>query len=256
MSKNKLKTVSEMNFKAELAIILGSGLGGFEDMLEDSRTVSYKELSDYPDSKVAGHKGTITEGTLHGKKVLVFSGRFHLYEGWSAKEVVKNIDTAKKAGCKTVIITNAAGGLKNGPGTLVSITDQINYTGTNPFYGSHEFYDMTEIYNKDLVELAMSIPTELKRDKGVYLSVLGPNYETPAEIKMYGLLGADLVGMSTVHEAMFANSLGMNVLGFTMVTNWAAGVTNEVLNHEEVKDVGQNYSPLFKEYLNNLIKKL
>jgi purine-nucleoside phosphorylase len=243
-------------FKAEIAIILGSGLGGFENELEIEKEVSYNDIDGYPVSKVAGHKGRIFQGKVSGKDVLVFSGRFHLYEGISLKDVVRNIDTAHKAGCKTLIVTNAAGGIKDGPGTLVSITDQINLTGTNPFLGGHTFYDMSEIYNKELVEVAQSIETELTLSKGIYAGMLGPNYESPAEVNMVENMGGTLVGMSTVHEAMYANSLGMSIIGFSMVTNWAAGKSKDHLNHDEVKEVGNQNSPKFKAYLKKLIEKL
>jgi purine-nucleoside phosphorylase len=259
--KNKiLEYFKEYNPK--IAITLGSGLGGFEELLEDSIVLKYKDIDGYPQSSIEGHKGEIHCGRINGKDILVFSGRFHLYEGYSSQDVIQNVLTSYILGVKKIIITNAAGGIYTGPGSISLITDHINLTGENPLIGENNnqlgtrFPDMSNIYDKDLQNLARNTEKKFNLEEGIYLGMKGPNYETPAEVIMCKNMGASMVGMSTVLESLFANYLGMKVLGFSLITNWAAGLSEDELSHQEVTEIANEKSSEFKEYLLNLIKSI
>jgi purine-nucleoside phosphorylase len=226
----------------DVAIVLGSGWAGAADRIGTVRTdMELSALPGFPPPAVAGHRNLLRSITAHGRDVLVFGGRSHLYEGHTASTVVHGIRTAAAAGCRTVIITNAAGGLDpTWPvGTLVLIEDQINLTGHSPMVGPPppdgqpgRFCDLTAAYSPRLRAVAHALDARLA--DGTYAGLIGGNYETPAEIRMLATMGADLVGMSTVLETIAARHLGLEVLGISLVTNLAAGLSPSPLAHEEV----------------------
>lgn len=252
----KNQGVSEVDF----GMILGSGLGELADEIENKIVIPYSEIPNFPTSTVVGHAGQLVYGTLSGKKVLAMQGRFHFYEGHSIDKVVFPVRVMKKMGAHSLIVTNAAGGVNTSfsPGNLMLITDHINFTGVNPLIGPNydelgpRFPDMSEAYDKQYGEAAKKIATELKitLQKGVYMGFSGPTYETPAEVRMAHILGADAVGMSTVPEVIVANHMGMRVLGITCVTNLAAGMQAS-LSHKEVVETTERVKSDFKQ----LVKK-
>ncbi len=253
------------DFKPEIGIILGSGLGDFADNFK-SVSIPYKDIPGFESSQIQGHKGQLVFTELEGKKAVIMQGRYHFYEGYSMQTVTYPIKVMKKLGIKTLIITNAAGAVSGDyiPGELMIITDHINFMGTNPLIGKNDdslgtrFPDMSEIYNKDLIEKAVDIAEKLKINyqKGVYVGTTGPSYETPSEINMFRRWGANAVGMSTVPEAIVANYCGIKVLGISCLTNYAAGVTDVPLNHQEVIDTAEKVKESFKLLLLHFIKSL
>ncbi|MGH2818422.1 MAG: purine-nucleoside phosphorylase [Actinomycetota bacterium] len=223
----------------DVAVMLGSGRSELAGGLVGENSVPYKEITGMPVPRVEGHEATLHSGDIGGAATLVFAGRAHLYEGHDAKTVTHWVRAAHDAGCRTFILTNAAGGISSDLeiGEPCLISDHINLTGTNPLIGPNHgpgprFPDMSNIYSPELRSLSRSVDPELK--EGVYAGVLGPSYETPAEVRMLASLGADLVGMSTVLEAIVAHYLGGRVLGISTVSNRAAGLRDEALSHEEV----------------------
>lgn len=229
--------------KPEWGIVLGSGLGGFVDELDVVATVPYAEIDGLPQSKVQGHAGRFVFGSIAGTLVVVASGRVHLYEGWTAKEVTAHVRWLDERGIRRLVLTNAAGTLNRNfePGTWMMLRDHLNLTGTSPLLGGANFIDMTEVYSADLRErfAAVAQAEDLALHEGVYAALLGPQYETPAEVKMLHTLGADAVGMSTVLEAVQARALRLEVAAFSCLTNWAAGVTYQPLSHAEVIETGK-----------------
>ncbi len=252
-------------FKPELGIILGSGLGDFADDFK-SIIIPYSEIPGFENSQIQGHKGQLVFAQIHGKKVVMMQGRYHFYEGYSIQTVTYPVKIMKKLGVKTLIITNAAGAVNENftPGDLMFITDHINFMGTNPLIGKNDdtlgtrFPDMSEVYSKELINKAVKIADKLKINyqKGIYAATTGPSYETPAEINMFRILKAGAVGMSTVPEAIVANYCGLKVLGISCLTNYAAGVTDNALNHQEVIDTANKVKERFKTLLSELIKQL
>ena len=252
-------------FKPEIGIILGSGLGDFADNFESIK-IPYTDIPGFENSEVQGHKGQLIFAKVNGKNTVMMQGRYHFYEGYSMQTVTYPIKILKKLGIKTLIITNAAGAVNENfnPGDLMLITDHINFMGTNPLIGKNDdtlgvrFPDMSEVYSKKLINLAQETAEKLKikYQKGVYIATTGPSYETPAEIKMFRLLGASAVGMSTVPEAIIANYCGLDVLGISCLTNYAAGVSNNPLNHEEVIETANKVKESFKLLLSEFIKRL
>ncbi len=252
------------SFTPEVGIILGSGLGDFADEFK-SITVPYSEIPKFEKSNIQGHKGQLVFAEINKKKVVMMQGRYHFYEGYSLETVTYPVKVMKQLGVKTLIITNAAGAISGdyAPGDLMFITDHINFMGTNPLIGKNDdtlgtrFPDMSEVYNKELIAKAIKIAEKLNINyqKGVYVATTGPSYETPAEINMFRHIGANAVGMSTVPEAIVANYCGMKVLGISCLTNYAAGVTDLPLNHQEVIDtankVKENFKKLLLEILNS-----
>jgi purine-nucleoside phosphorylase len=229
----------------EVAVVLGSGLGGVAERLHGPRAALYATLPGFPETTVAGHPGRLVVGTLAGRKTLLLCGRVHVYEGYPACEVGFSVRVAAALGAGTLIVTNAAGGIEPSfvPGEIVAISDQLNLTGTTVLSGPNDerlgprFVDMTDAYSPALRALAaLAAPAALGRPlrEGVYAGVAGPAYETPAEVRMLRVLGAGLVGMSTVHEVTAARHAGLAVLGLSLVSNHAAGVKNEPLRHEDV----------------------
>ena len=250
-------------------MVLGSGLGAFSNSLTHAVRIPYRDLPGFPVSTAAGHAGELVIGTLgangKGTGVAVMSGRFHLYEGYSAQQVTCGIRLFHALGVRRVVLTNAAGGINQefAKGALVLISDHLNMQGTNPLVGPMgasgvRFPDMTEAYSRHLRELAFETAQELgiELHEGVYAAMLGPSYETPAEIRFLKIAGADLVGMSTVAESIAANQLGMEVLGISCVTNLAAGLSGEKLNHEEVLEIGHRVSGTFLKLLTALLPRL
>jgi purine-nucleoside phosphorylase len=255
-----------------LAVILGSGLGNFATQVEDATTIDYSDIPGWPLSTAEGHNGKLVLGTIGGVTVAVMQGRVHAYEGYSMNEVTFPMRVLGLLGCTALIVTNAAGGINKsyGEGTLVAISDHINLTGTNAALGRNEarfgikegagqrFFDMTAAYSPKLRELAHA---EAERQKiplpeGVYLAVLGPSYETPAEIRAFRVLGADLVGMSTVHEVIVARHMGIEVLGISLVTNMAAGVLDQLINHAEVMETGRRVEAQFTSLVKALVPQV
>lgn len=228
-------------------LVLGSGMGGLAEELEDPVRLPYDRIPGFPRSTVAGHAGELVVGILSGVEVAVMAGRFHLYEGWSAAEVVAPIRALARLGADLLLMTNAAGGMRPGmnPGDLMLVSDHINLTGRNPLLGQvrpgeERFPDMSSPYDAGVRRTILDFALEkgIALEEGVYGAVLGPSYETPAEIRMLRRLGADAVGMSTVPETVAARALGMRVAAVSCITNVAAGLGPGVLSHEEVLQVG------------------
>ena len=238
-----------------IGIILGSGLGGFGSQVQDATTIPYNTIPHFPLSTVEGHEGNLIIGTVNRVPVAVMQGRVHAYEGYALEDVTFPTRVLGLLGCRTLIVTNAAGGINASykPGSLVLITDHINLTGSNAALGPNEprfattagaglrFFDMSTAYAPALraIANAEAARLEIPLASGVYLAVLGPSFETPAEIRAFRTLGADLVGMSTVHEVIVARHMGLDVLGISLVTNFAAGVSSQIIHHEEVMEIGR-----------------
>jgi purine-nucleoside phosphorylase len=252
--------------KPQTGLVLGSGLGAFAETLADRVCIPYAELPGFPLATAVGHKGELVLGRLNGVDVAVMSGRFHLYEGYSARDVTAGIRLFHELGIDTVVLTNAAGGINASyrPGSLVLIADHINLTGVNPLTGPNDnalgprFPDMTEAYCEGLRSTALEVAEELKipLQEGVYAGLAGPSYETPAEIRFLRIIGADLVGMSTVAEAIAARHMCMEVLGISCVTNAAAGMTGEEVNHEDVLAIGHRVEHMFSRLLTALLPRI
>lgn len=253
------------NFKPQIGIVLGSGLGELADEFCQI-SINYAEIPGFEVSTVAGHKGRLVFAEINGKDVVMMQGRFHYYEGHSIQKVVYPIKVFKKLGVETVILTNAAGGVNASfnPSDLMIITDHINFMGTNPLIGENDdslgtrFPDMSEVYSVDYVELVKKVGREVGVDlqEGVYMALTGPSYETPAEVQMARILGADAVGMSTVPEATVAVWAGMKVIGISCICNSAAGVSTVGLSHEEVIKAANTAKDKFKTLVKEVIKKL
>ncbi|MGT2867119.1 purine-nucleoside phosphorylase [Streptococcus fryi] len=249
--------------KPEFGLILGSGLGELAEEVENAIVIDYADIPNWGQSTVVGHAGKLVYGDLAGRKVIALQGRFHFYEGNPIDVVTFPVRVMKALGCEGVIVTNAAGGINYGPGTLMAITDHINLTGQNPLIGQNlddfgpRFPDMSDAYTSAYREKAHAIAEKLgiKLDNGVYIGVTGPTYETPAEIRAFKTMGADAVGMSTVPEVIVAAHSGMKVLGISAITNFAAGFQSE-LNHEEVVEVTQQIKGDFKALLKAILAEL
>ena len=238
-----------------MGMILGSGLGDFANTLENAISIPFGDIPGFPVPSVEGHAGNVVFGTHKGREVVALSGRVHYYEGLSQSEITIPVRVLSRLGVKTLLLTNAAGGvnLDFDPGTLMLITDHINYSGQNPLIGKNldefgvRFPDMSDIYSKELrKELIGRVnAANLALREGVYAMYSGPNYETPAEIRMFRILGADAVGMSTVPEAIVASHCQMKVLGISCITNMAAGVLDQKLNHAEVVETANRVKAEF-----------
>jgi purine-nucleoside phosphorylase len=251
---------------ADVAVVLGSGLGDFAGHLGGAFTIPYGDIPHWPASRVMGHAGTLVAGTLAGKKVLALSGRVHAYEGHDLQTVTFAVRALGRLGIPRVILTNAAGGISPNcaRGALMVIDDHINLLGNNPLVGPNDerfglrFPDMTYVYSPRLRTIAddtakaIGVPIQ----HGVYIAVLGPSYETPAEIRAFRTLGADAVGMSTAPEAIAARHMGLEVLGISCITNAAAGVFPEPLHHSEVMETTQQVKGQFIALLEGIIGRL
>jgi purine-nucleoside phosphorylase len=239
----------------DIAVVLGSGWSAAADNLDITAEIPYTELPGFSASAVAGHSGALRSAEVGGKDVLLYSGRTHYYEGRGVAPVVHGVRTAAAAGCTVLVLTNGCGGLNPGwpPGTPVLIGDHINFTATTPLVGA-DFVDLTEVYSRRLRDLARSIDPDL--DEGVYIQFPGPQYETPAEVRMAGILGADLVGMSTVLEAIAARAAGLEILGMSLVTNAAAGLSGEALHHAEVLQAGKDAAARLGGLLSRILEAM
>ena len=252
--------------KADIGVILGSGLGDYAEALEDAVKLPYSEIPGFPRSTVAGHAGMWCCGTLYGKRVVMMQGRFHYYEGYGMKDVTLPVRVMQKIGVKTLIVTNAAGGVNLGyhPGELMVIGDIFSMTAQNPLIGPNldafgpRFPDMSCAFDKELRALAHECANEqgFALREGVYAQMTGPTYETPAELRMLRTLGADAVGMSTVPEVIVARHGGMRVLGISCITNMAAGILDQPLNHAEVTETANRVKGQFRNLLDRIIEKM
>ena len=254
---------SRITVEPRIALVLGSGLGGFADDFEEAVAIPYEEIPGFVRSTAQGHAGRLVIGKVDNVPVLAMQGRVHYYEGYSLEEVTFPIRAFGLLGIKTLILTNAAGGInvQLTQGALMMITDHVNLMGVNPLIGPNDerfgprFPDMSAVYSPELQELvveeAKAINVEVRR--GIYGALSGPSYETPAEIHLLRGLGADAVGMSTVPEAIVARHMGMEVLGISCITNMAAGITDEPINHEEVMATGDRVRATFTELLQRVI---
>lgn len=257
---------SKINDEPEIGIILGSGLGDIAEEVEDKITIKYSEVPNMPASTVKGHAGQFVFGSLNGKKVIMMQGRFHYYEGNPMSLLSLPVYIMKYLSVKNLIVTNASGGVNTSfnPGDLMIITDHINFAGNNPLIGKNQedigprFPDMSEAYNKGLRNLAKETAENLNIDvkEGVYVMMTGPTYETPAEIRMTRLLGGDAVGMSTVPEVIAANHCGMKVLGISCITNMAAGILDQPLNHAEVIETSNKVKSSFINLVKEIMKNM
>lgn len=258
--------VRNCHLKPKIAVVLGSGLGGFADDLQDSTSIPYSTIPHFPRSTAIGHAGRLVIGNAGGVPIAAMQGRTHQYEGYTAKQVSFPIRVFGRMGIKAVILTNAAGGINAayGQGALVIIRDHINLQGANPLSGPNDerfgprFPDMTEAYSKRIREITREEAKRLKIEihEGVYLALAGPSYETPAEIQYLKTIGADLVGMSTVPEVIVARHMGLQVLAISCVTNMAAGLSGHAINHEEVLETGARVRGIFLALLGAVIPRI
>ena len=250
--------------KVDIAIVLGSGLGDLADSLEDAVVVDYHDIPHFPVSTVPGHKGRLVAGRLEGRRVLCMQGRFHYYEGWSLQEVVYPVQTFHVMGIDRLFLTNAAGCVNTswGPGNLMLITDHIKLMGDSPLRGRNpdglgpRFFDMSTTWDNAAQDVARSAArkcgTTLR--EGVYMLFGGPQFETPAEVRLARILGADAVGMSTVPEAIAASHMGMRTLGISCLTNMGAGILDQKLNHEEVLETGERVKGAFTALVREIVR--
>jgi purine-nucleoside phosphorylase len=252
------------DFKPEIGIILGSGLGEIADEIKGI-SIPYSEIQGFKSSGVQGHAGKLVIGEFCSQKIVAMQGRLHYYEGNTLQEVVFPVRVMKLLGIEKLIVTNAAGGINTSfsAGDLMIISDHINMLGNNPLIGKNDdelgsrFFDMTYAYDKSLINIAEKTAQELniKVQKGVYAAMTGPCYETPSEVKMLRLLGADAVGMSTVPEVIAANHMKLKVLGISCITNMAAGIIEAPLNHEEVIETANRVKNDFQALVKAVIMK-
>ncbi len=289
MSYEKAKETAEFirskyDKEIKVALVLGSGLGGFANELENAVKIPYEEVPHFKKSTVEGHAGQLVLGEVNGVSVAVQQGRFHFYEGYRMSKVIFPVRVFGVLGIKSLILTNAAGSVDTDfkQGTLMLIRDHINLMGINPLRGKNDerfgdrFPDMTEVYSLKYQDIAIAAAREMAEEKaeaekertgrkpeierilrrGVYCGLSGPSYETPSEIRMIRLLGGDAVGMSTVPEAIAARQMGIKVLGISCITNLAAGISDESINHAEVMETGAKVAGVFQELLRRIIPKL
>lgn len=265
--KETTKFIKEkMNINPKIGIILGSGLGNLADIIKEKQEIDYKDIPNFPESTVKGHKGKLVLGKINGIEILAMQGRFHYYEGYSMKEVTYPLFCMKELGIEKIIVSNAAGGINRSfeQGDLMIITDHINLFGDNPLIGKNDerfgprFCDMSEPYSYDLIDKAKNIAKDLciNYKKGVYVGVTGPYYETAAEIRFLSTIGADAVGMSTVPEVIAANYLGMNVLGISVITNMATGIAHKKHIHSDVVKTANRASEKFVKWVSEIIKEI
>lgn len=260
----KIREFTELG--PEVGLILGSGLGDYADRIENPVKVPYRELPDFPVSTVSGHAGQFVIGQYKRKKVIAMQGRVHFYEGYSQAEVTLPVRIMKCLGVKNMVLTNAAGGVNRmyHPGTLMLIRDHINLSGSNPLRGKNEdsfgprFPDLSQVYPQELREKvkALAKAQDLKLEEGVYAMFAGPSYETPAEIRMAEIIGADAAGMSTVPEAIVCAHCGIPVLGISCITNMAAGILPQPLRHEEVMETAEMVKKEFEHLLDLILEKV
>jgi purine-nucleoside phosphorylase len=257
---------SHTTLKPKVALILGSGLGVIGKEIVEATTIPYEQIPGFPASTIEGHEGNLVLGVWEGCPVVVMQGRFHRYEGYSLKQVTFPVLVMHKLGAQILIVTNAAGGINRSfsAGDLMLITDHINLMGDNPLQGPNNeslgprFPDMSHAYDPQLRSLAQEVAAQQGMDlkQGAYVGVQGPTFETPAEIRMLRVMGADAVGMSTVPEVIVGNYLGMRVLGLSCITNMAAGILPQPLSHREVLDTSSRVMPVFAQLLSGILAKI
>ena len=263
----------------KIALVLGSGLGAFGDKIENALKIPYSEIPHFAVSTVEGHAGQLVLGEVEGVSLAVQQGRFHFYEGYEMEQVMFPMRVFGRLGVKAAIITNAAGSVLTSfkPGRLMLLRDHINMMGVNPLRGENDerfgprFPDMTNVYDPDLQQIAHDEAKNIAEERfeagkdpklrhflkrGVYCALSGPTYETPAEVRMLRMLGASAVGMSTVPEAIAATHQGTKVLGISCITNLAAGITNQPINHEEVMETGKKAAEIFQDLLRRVIRRI
>ena len=255
--------LARTRLRPKIAVVLGSGLGAFADELEETARIPYQEIPFFPRSTAVGHAGVLAIGKCEGVPVAAMQGRVHMYEGYSAQEVAFPMRVLGRIGVKAAILTNAAGGinLEYKQGCLVLLSDHINLQGRNPLVGANDerfgprFPDMTRAHHKPFRQAALEEARRLGLTcfEGVYAALLGPNYETPAEIRFLRTIGADVVGMSTVAEVIVARQMGIKVLAISCVTNMAAGILDQPINHEEVLETGERVKGQFIALLRAVI---
>jgi purine-nucleoside phosphorylase len=261
------------------AVVLGSGLGAFADELSNAVKIPYEQIPGFARSTVEGHAGQLVLGEIGGVAVAVQQGRFHYYEGYEMEQVMLPVRTFGLMGIKNLILTNAAGSLNSDmqPGSLMLISDHLNFMGVNPLRGPNDsrfgprFPDMSEVYDREFQQIALDEAKAIAHERfengldgsvvdfinrGIYCGLSGPTYETPAEIRMLREFGADAVGMSTVPEAIAARHQGTRVLGISCITNLAAGMSDEPINHEEVMETGARVAEVFKELLRRIVSQI
>src|SRR5208283_1156670 len=257
---------SRTSLRPRIALVLGSGLGGFADELQDAVRIPYQKIPFFPRSTAIGHAGTLVIGTVDGIAVAVMQGRTHFYEGYSLQQVVFPVRVFGRMGVKAIVLTNAAGGIRAeyGRGALVVLRDHINLQGSSPLIGANDdrfgvrFPDMTDAYNQQFRNFVLGESERLGGGiyEGVYAAMSGPSYETPTEIRFLRTIGADLVGMSTVPEVIAARHLGLEVLAISCVTNLAAGITGEKLAHSEVMETGERVRGKFLALLRAVLPRI
>ncbi len=265
MKKNEIKEAKKyiennINVNPEMGLIFGSGLGELVQEFENAVVLDFTDIPNFPQSTVEGHDGTVVGGVLEGKPVIALSGRIHYYEGHGMKKVVFPMAVMASMGIDKLLVSNAGGAVREDftPGDIVIIEDHINFMGDNPLIGAPDFIDMTDAYNSELRRKAKEAGEQLGIDikSGVYMANSGPSYETPAEIKMARVLGADIVGMSTVPEVIMANKFNLKVIGLSMITNMAAGITGNALSHEEVIETTNKAKEKFKSVVRELVRNI
>jgi purine-nucleoside phosphorylase len=246
-------------FRPRVALVLGSGLGGFADVCEKHFEVPYDAVPGLPRSGVPGHAGKFVGASLGGAPLLLALGRVHYYEGHTARQVAAHVRFMASLGPSALLLTNAAGTLNPdfSPGAWMMIGDHLNLTAASPLSGGPNFFDMSDVYDGGLRALFRELAAArgLHLHEGVYACVPGPQYETPAEVRMLRVLGADAVGMSTVFESIQARALGLRVAAFSCLTNWAAGVTSEPLSHDEVMDTGRRAASVLGGLLEDALRR-
>lgn len=252
--------------KPKIGLILGSGLGDLADSIEEAIKIEYESIPNFPVSTVEGHKGQLVIGKLGGKEVIAMQGRFHFYEGYSLQDVTFPVRVMSGLGIDILVVTNAAGGCNSdfNPGDLMLIKDHINFSGSNPLMGKNldskgpRFLDMTYAYNRNLIKIVKDTAERINLNlkEGNYMWFTGPTYETPAEVNLAMVLGADAVGMSTVPEVIIANHEGIKTLGISCITNMAAGILDQPLNHEDVVKTSLKVKDDFKNLLVETLKNI
>ncbi len=250
----------------QIGLILGSGLGVLADEIENPVRISYDQIPNFPVSTVEGHEGCLVLGTLEGKEVVAMQGRFHYYEGYTQEQITFPVRVMKALGVETIVVTNAAGGANTSfnAGDLMLITDHINLSGSNPLFGTNDnrlgprFPDMSSAYTPKYFDVVRNCAKELSigLQEGVYAYFSGPTYETPAEVKMAQVLGADAVGMSTAPEVIVASHSQMEVIGISCITNMASGILNQPLNHEEVIETTTKVRSEFLSLVKSVVKSI
>ncbi|WNB93654.1 purine-nucleoside phosphorylase [Bacillus sp. NEB1478] len=271
MKTNQLQTSAEfiqskLTTTPKIGLILGSGLGILADEIQNPTVIPYSDIPEFPVSTVEGHAGQLVIGELAGKQVVVMQGRFHYYEGYSMEKVTFPVRVMKLIGVETIVVTNAAGGVNEDfeAGDLMLITDHINNFGDNPLIGANDnsfgvrFPDMSEAYTSSLQDIARKVAKDLglSLKEGVYVGNTGPSYETPAEVRMLRILGADAVGMSTVPEVIIARHAGINVLGISCISNMAAGILDQPLTHDEVMETTEKVKANFLSLVKGIVNKI